>query len=56
MSGGLRTGSFIGEFKPLERRLQGIETMRIDYDSVAEFYDLYVTADHDTRFFLQEAV
>lgn len=55
MSGGLRTGSFIGKSKPLERRLQGIETMRIDYDSVAEFYDLYVTADHDIPFFLQEA-
>ncbi|MCI0465960.1 MAG: class I SAM-dependent methyltransferase [Beijerinckiaceae bacterium] len=27
---------------------------RIDYDSVAEIYDLYVTADYDIPFFLQE--
>lgn len=27
-----------------------------DYDSVAEFHDLYVTADRDIPFFLQEAV
>jgi len=29
--------------------------MRIDYDSIAEIYDLYVTADYDVPFFLQEA-
>ena len=28
----------------------------IDYDGVAEIYDLYVTADYDLSFFLQEAV
>ena len=28
--------------------------MQIDYDSVAEIYDLYVTADYDIPFFLQE--
>lgn len=27
----------------------------IDYDSVAEIYDLYVTADYDFQFFLSEA-
>lgn len=27
---------------------------QIDYDSVAEIYDLYVTADYDIPFFLQE--
>jgi len=30
--------------------------MQTDYDSVAEIYDLYVTADHDVPFFLSEAV
>jgi len=30
--------------------------MNIDYDSVAEFHDLCVTAEHDIPFFLQEAV
>ncbi len=29
--------------------------MQTDYDSVAEIYDLYVTADFDIPFFLQEA-
>jgi SAM-dependent methyltransferase len=28
--------------------------LQIDYDSVAEFYDLYVTADYDIPFFLAE--
>ncbi len=28
---------------------------QIDYDSVAEIYDLYVTADYDIPFFLHEA-
>lgn len=32
-----------------------MNSTRIDYDSVAEFYDLYVTADYDIQFFLQEA-
>ena len=27
----------------------------IDYDSIAEIYDLYVTADHDVAFFVTEA-
>jgi hypothetical protein len=27
---------------------------QIDYDSVAEIYDLYVTADYDIPFFLSE--
>ncbi len=32
-----------------------MSTMQIDYDSVAEIYDLYVTADYDIPFFLEEA-
>jgi len=30
--------------------------MQISYDSVAEIYDLYVTAEHDVPFFLSESV
>lgn len=33
-----------------------MSSIQIDYDSVAEIYDLYVTADYDIPFFLQEAV
>jgi hypothetical protein len=29
--------------------------LQIDYDSIAEIYDLYVTADYDVPFFLSEA-
>lgn len=31
-----------------------MNSTQIDYDSVAELYDLYVTADYDIPFFLQE--
>ena len=31
-----------------------MSNLRIDYDSVAEIYDLYVTADYDIPFFLSE--
>ena len=31
-----------------------MSSIPIDYDSVAEFYDLYVTADYDFSFFLHE--
>jgi ubiquinone/menaquinone biosynthesis C-methylase UbiE len=32
-----------------------MKDIQIDYDSIAEIYDLYVTADYDIPFFLQEA-
>ena len=32
-----------------------MDDMQIDYDRVAEIYDLYVTADYDVPFFLSEA-
>jgi SAM-dependent methyltransferase len=32
-----------------------MSNLQIDYDSVAEIYDLYVTADYDVPFFLSEA-
>ena len=32
-----------------------MSNLQIDYDSVAEIYDLYVTADNDVPFFLSEA-
>lgn len=32
-----------------------MSNIQIDYDSIAEIYDLYVTADYDIPFFLQEA-
>lgn len=31
-----------------------MSNLQIDYDSVADLYDLYVTADYDISFFLQE--
>lgn len=31
-----------------------MSNLQIDYDSIAEIYDLYVTADYDITFFLQE--
>ena len=31
-----------------------MSNLQIDYDSVAEIYDLYVTADYDIPFFLSE--
>src|SRR5690606_13901500 len=32
-----------------------MNTTHIDYDSVAEIYDLYVTGDYDVSFFIEEA-
>ena len=32
-----------------------MSNLQIDYDSVAEIYDLYVTVDYDIPFFLSEA-
>lgn len=31
-----------------------MSSIQINYDSVAEIYDLYVTADYDIPFFLEE--
>ncbi|MEW5757329.1 MAG: hypothetical protein AB1810_13605 [Pseudomonadota bacterium] len=33
-----------------------MNTQGIDYDSVADVYDLYVTADYDIPFFVQKAL
>jgi SAM-dependent methyltransferase len=33
---------------------QGMKVQHIDYDSIAEIYDLYVKADYDLPFFLSE--
>jgi hypothetical protein len=38
------------------RSLSPDHDMQINYDSVAEIYDLYVTAEHDVPFFLSESV